>query len=56
MIPLFQAPDIAQKMAEAPDKQYETGVVIGTYLPLIVLVALAYLIYFYFKKNKPKGI
>lgn len=53
MIPLFQAPDIAQKMAEAPDKNYEIGVVIGTYLPVVVLICIAFGIYYYFKKKQP---
>jgi hypothetical protein len=57
MLPLwFQAPDISEKLAEAPDKSYEIGVVIGTFLPLIVLIGIAYGIYFYFKKKKPNGL
>ncbi len=48
---------IAEKMKNAPDKGYEIGVVIGTYLPFIFLVALAYYTYYRFKrneKNKPE--
>lgn len=57
MLPLwFQAPDISEKLAEAPDKSYEIGVVIGTFLPLVVLIGIAYGIYFYFKKKKPDGL
>lgn len=55
MIPLLllqQKVDIAEKMQNAPDNQYEIGVVIGTYLPFIVLIALAYYTYYRFKKNE----
>jgi hypothetical protein len=39
-------------MQNAPDKGYEIGVVIGTYLPFVVLVVIAYLM---FNKFKNKG-
>ncbi|MFL1010478.1 hypothetical protein [Flavisericum labens] len=42
---------IKEKIASAPDKGYEIGVFIGTILPFIVLVVIAYLIYRY-NKNK----
>ena len=44
--------DIKEKIENAPDKGYEIGVVIGTYLPFVVLVFLAYLMYYKFKKRK----
>ena len=43
--------DIKEKIENAPDKGYEIGVVIGTYLPYVVLVFLAYLMYYKFKKR-----
>ena len=52
-LPLQQeVPDIDQKMNEAPDSAYEIGVVIGSYLPFVVLVAVAYLFYYYQKKRR----
>ena len=48
---LLQQPDIAKKMEEAPDKGYEIGVTIGAYLPVVVLVGIAYAIYYYRKRN-----
>lgn len=39
-------------MEEAPDSAYEIGVVIGSYLPFVVLAAIAYAIFYYTKKNK----
>ena len=43
--------DIEKKMQEAPDNAYEIGVVIGSYLPFVALVAIAYAIYHYNKKR-----
>ncbi len=44
--------DIEEKMKNAPDKGYEIGVVIGTYLPFIVLVIIAYFIFNRFKNRQ----
>lgn len=44
--------DIEEKMRNAPDKGYEIGVVIGTYLPFVVLVIIAYFIFNRFKNRK----
>ena len=38
--------DIEEKIKEAPDSGYEIGVVIGTYLPFVALVGIAYLLYY----------
>ncbi len=45
--------DIEEKINNAPDGGYEIGVVIGTYLPFIILVAIAY--FFYYQAKKRKG-
>ena len=47
---------IVKKMEEAPDSAYEIGVAIGTYLPLVALVLIAYLFYYYSKRRKRDGI
>ncbi|MDH3323963.1 MAG: hypothetical protein OEM04_13290 [Flavobacteriaceae bacterium] len=44
--------DIEEKMKNAPDKGYEIGVAIGTYLPFAILVLIAYFIYYMAKKRK----
>ncbi|WP_199913411.1 hypothetical protein [Flagellimonas amoyensis] len=44
--------DIEKKMQEAPDGSYEIGVVIGSYLPFVVLAGIAYAIYHYNKKKR----
>ena len=50
LILLFQV-DIEEKMQNAPDKGYEIGVVIGTYLPFVILVVIAYLMFNRFKNR-----
>ena len=42
---------IEEKIKEAPDSSYEIGIFIGSMLPLVVLVIVAYVIYRY-NKNK----
>ena len=42
---------IKKKMEQAPDKGYEIGVIIGTYLPFVLFIVFAYAVY-YFVKNK----
>ena len=44
--------EIEKKMEEAPDSAYEIGVAIGTYLPFVVLILVAYLFYFYSKRRR----
>lgn len=47
--------EIEKKIEEAPDSAYEIGVAIGTYLPFVVLVVIAYLFYYYSKKRKGRS-
>ncbi|MDF1517158.1 MAG: hypothetical protein RQ864_07480 [Lutibacter sp.] len=44
--------NIDEKIKNAPDKDYEIGIVIGTYLPFVLLVALAYFTYYKAKNRK----
>lgn len=44
--------EIEKKIEEAPDRAYEIGVAIGTYLPFVVLILVAYLFYYYSKKRR----
>ena len=52
---LLQAVDAEEKMKNAPDSSYEIGVVIGTYLPFVVLVIIAYFVYYKVKNRKDLG-
>lgn len=36
---------IKEKIEQAPDKGYEIGVAIGAFLPLVILVIIAYFMY-----------
>lgn len=51
---IFQDTDIEEKIKNAPDSSYEIGVFIGSMLPFVVLVVIAYLIYRH-HKNKLKN-
>lgn len=42
--------DVEEKMKNAPDGGYEIGLVIGTYIPFVLLVIIAYFMY-----NKAKN-
>lgn len=45
--------DIDEKINNAPNSSYEIGVFIGTLLPFVTLVIIAYLLFRY-NKNKNK--
>lgn len=51
-IVLFQQINVEEKIRNAPDKGYEIGVMIGTYLPFVLLVILAYFMYHKAKNRK----
>jgi hypothetical protein len=53
LYPLLFQVDVNEKIKNAPDSSYEIGVFIGSMLPFLVLVLVAYLIYRY-NKNKIK--
>ncbi|SNR51276.1 hypothetical protein [Lutibacter flavus] len=49
---LLQQIDVQEKIKNAPDKGYEIGVVIGTYLPFVLLALVAYFVYYKAKNRK----
>lgn len=51
---ILQEVNIEEKIENAPDSGYEIGVFIGSMLPFVVLVLIAYLIYRH-NKNKMKN-
>ena len=51
MTTLLVQVDIEEKINNAPDSSYEIGVFIGSMLPFVLLVVIAYLIYRYNKKK-----
>jgi hypothetical protein len=48
----LQEINIEDKIDNAPDKSYEIGVTIGTYLPFVALVLIAYFVYHKAKNRK----
>ena len=50
----LQPTAIEEKIANAPDESYQIGLAIGSYLPFVVLIIIAYIMYYRAKNNKPK--
>lgn len=51
IVVLLSQVNIEDKIENAPDSAYGIGIFIGSMLPFVVLVLLAYLIYYYNKKR-----
>jgi hypothetical protein len=51
---LSTQPVIERKLVETTNTSYDIGVLVGSYLPFVVLVILAYLLYFRSKKKSFK--
>ncbi|PHS52822.1 MAG: hypothetical protein COB01_06450 [Lutibacter sp.] len=51
-IATLQQVDVEEKINNAPNNNYEIGVLIGTYLPFAILVLIAYLVYYKAKNRK----
>ena len=54
LVTIFQQIDIEEKLKNAPNDDYGTGILIGNLIPFIILVAIAYLVYYYNKKRANK--
>ena len=55
IISLFQKVDVAEKIKNAPDSGYQIGVVIGSFIPFVILVGIAYWMYKKKKKRDENG-
>ncbi|MEN2415781.1 hypothetical protein [Flavobacterium mesophilum] len=55
VISLFQNVDVAEKIKNAPDNSYQIGVVIGSFIPFIILIGIAYWMYNRAKKRDENG-
>ncbi|WP_291098732.1 MULTISPECIES: hypothetical protein [unclassified Flavobacterium] len=53
ILPLLQV-NVAEKLKEAPDSNYQTGVIIGSFLPFVLLIGVAYWMYYWAKKADEK--
>jgi hypothetical protein len=53
ILPFLQI-NVAEKIKSAPDSSYQIGVVIGSFLPFVLLVGVAYWMYYRAKKADRK--
>lgn len=42
LISLFQKVDVVEKIKNAPDNGYQIGVLIGSFIPFLFLIGIAY--------------
>ena len=55
IIPLVVQVDVAEKIKNAPDSSYQIGVVIGSFIPFVILIGIAYWMYNRAKKRDENG-
>lgn len=55
IISLLQKVDVAEKIKTAPDSSYQIGVLIGSFVPFVVLIVIAYWMYNSAKKRDENG-
>ncbi|MFH6993194.1 hypothetical protein [Flavobacterium sp. FlaQc-48] len=55
IISLLQQVDVAEKIKTAPDGSYQIGVVIGSFVPFVILIGIAYWMYNRAKKRDGNG-
>lgn len=54
LILIFLQVNVAEKIKNAPDSSYQIGVIIGSFLPFVLLVGVAYWMYYRAKKADRK--
>ena len=54
LILLLQQTNIEEKLKNSPDTGYQIGVLIGSFLPFVLLVGVAYWMYYRAKKADRK--
>lgn len=52
LILFLQQVSVEQKLKNAPDSQYQIGVLIGSFVPFVVLAVIAYIFYYRAKKKE----
>lgn len=52
LILFLQQVNVEQKLKNAPDSQYQIGVLIGSFIPFIILAVIAYTLYYRAKKKE----
>lgn len=51
-ISLIQKINIEEKLKKAPDSGYQIGIIIGSFVPFILLIVIAYWMYYRAKNSK----
>jgi hypothetical protein len=51
-ISLIQKINIEEKLKSAPDSGYQTGIVIGSFVPFVLLIGVAYWMYYRARNRK----
>lgn len=49
---VLQNVNIEEKIKKSPDEAYQLGVLIGSFIPFVLLAGVAYWTYYYAKKRK----
>lgn len=49
---IFLQANIDEKLKNAPDSNYQTGIIIGSFIPFVVFAGLAYYMYYRSKNRK----
>jgi hypothetical protein len=49
---LIQVVDVEEKLKNAPDSGYQIGLIIGSFVPFVLLVGIAYWMYYAAKKRE----
>ncbi|RAR49850.1 hypothetical protein [Flavobacterium lacus] len=52
LLVLVQTVDLKEKLENAPDDSYQIGLIIGSFVPFVALVAIAYWMYYAAKKRE----
>jgi F0F1-type ATP synthase membrane subunit b/b' len=50
--PILFILSIEEKLKSAPNDGYQTGVIIGSFLPFVIFIAIAYYLYYKAKNKK----
>jgi hypothetical protein len=53
ILPLLQV-NVTEKLKVAPDSSYQVGLLIGSFLPFLLLAGIAYWMYYRAKKGSEK--
>ena len=55
ILQLIQKVNIEEKLKNASDSSYQTGVIIGSFIPFVLLIIVAYWMYYLAKKRDKNG-